>query len=61
MTRKHVSSTIAAQKLGVSDETIRRYCRDGVLQHFRTPGKHYRVFSDQLQRIIEPVKTVATV
>ena len=42
------SSSQAANYLGVSQETIRRWCRSGSLPHHRTPGGMLRFSRAQL-------------
>jgi excisionase family DNA binding protein len=43
-----LTSSQAARYLGVSQVTIRRWCEDGYLSHYRTPGGQYRFSRAQL-------------
>jgi len=42
------TSLQAARYLGVSQETIRRWCNAGHLEHHRTPGGQLRFSREQL-------------
>ena len=44
-----MTSSQAAGYLGVSQETIRRWCNAGHLDHYRTPGGQLRFSREGLQ------------
>ena len=47
----------AAHRLGVSQDTIRRYVRDGKLPAIRLPGNHLRIEPADLSAFIEERRT----
>lgn len=46
------TSSQAARYLGVSQETIRRWCSAGQMSHYRTPGGQLRFSRVQLDTFI---------
>jgi excisionase family DNA binding protein len=60
---RRVGCAVVARILGVSDRTVRRYCEDGLIPpaHYHlTPGGHYRIDLDQVQRILSWVEESRT-
>ena len=45
----------AAQKLGVTPDTLSRWVRAGRIPAVRLPGGHYRLHEDDLWLAMEPV------
>jgi excisionase family DNA binding protein len=43
-----------AQRLRVSTNTVRRWCRDGWIKAEQTPGGEWRVLVDEHGRTIKP-------
>jgi excisionase family DNA binding protein len=43
----------AGQRLGVSDESVRRMCEQGQLEAHRTGGRHWRVDAGSVDRFVE--------
>lgn len=58
---EYITTTEAADLLGVSDKTIRNLCRDRKLKHERLNGRNIRLKPEWLEDyrksiIIEPIK-----
>ena len=47
--RKAVTTLVAAQMLGVSDESIKKYLVSGKLEGFKLPHGHFRIFLDSIE------------
>ena len=47
-----ISLTIAAEQLGVSESTVRRWADGGDVQSYRTPGGHRRILEDDVRRVL---------
>lgn len=52
MSGKLLTTAQAAEMLAVSKDTIRRYVRLGQLEAVRLPSGHYRVYEDQVRRLL---------
>jgi|AACY02.12.fsa_nt_gi DNA binding domain, excisionase family len=48
-----VSTGIVAKALGVSPETIRRWCERGRIRSYKTPGGHTRIPQNEFVRLLE--------
>jgi excisionase family DNA binding protein len=46
----YLSVREVAERLNVSDDTIRNYCKTGQLEHIRPGGRTYRISPDALER-----------
>jgi excisionase family DNA binding protein len=46
----YLSVREVAERLNVSDDTIRNYCKTGQLEHIRPGGRNYRISRDALER-----------
>ena len=46
----------AAEYLGVSPETLRRWAEEKKIRHVRLPGGHLRFFRDDLDAVLAPVE-----
>ena len=46
-----ISTADAAKRLGVSDETIKRYIFGKQLEGFKLPGGHYRIWLDSIDKM----------
>jgi excisionase family DNA binding protein len=57
--RLGLSTAEAAQHLGVSLSTVRRWSDAGHLQGFRTPGGQRRFTVDQLDEFLESLQTTS--
>lgn len=58
MTDPFLTPQEAADIHGVSDDFIRKQCRDGKLAHYRI-GKHFRIKRTDLDRFIESTRVEA--
>ena len=47
-----ISLTVAAEQLGVSESTVRRWADGGEVQSYRTPGGHRRILEEDLKRLV---------
>lgn len=47
-----LSVATVARKIGVSDETVRSWCRLNLINHWRTPKGGYRIPSDTLDTLL---------
>lgn len=52
MSGKLLTTAQAAAMLAVSKDTIRRYVRLGQLEAVRLPSGHYRVYEDQVRKLL---------
>ena len=52
MTDELLTLSEAAQLLGVSTSTIRRYIREGLLPERRTPGGHFRLYEIEVRALV---------
>jgi excisionase family DNA binding protein len=43
---------LAAEQLGVSESTVRRWADGGDVQSYRTPGGHRRILEDDVRRVM---------
>ncbi len=54
-----LTSSDAAAQLGVSDETIRRWCDGGRVRYLRLPSGHRRFRQDDLDDLLTVVEPTA--
>jgi excisionase family DNA binding protein len=52
--RSVLTTTQVAERLQVSDETVKNYYVNGDLEGFRLPGGHLRIFADSVAKILHP-------
>lgn len=50
---KLITPKDAAELLGVTTETLRRWAREGILHPIRTPGGRFRYYEDEVLRLLE--------
>jgi excisionase family DNA binding protein len=56
-----IDAEAASRRLGVSRETLKRWCRDGLVRRYRTVGllRRYQIASDALEALVaEQVREV---
>lgn len=58
MTAKYLPLTVAAEQFEISTRTLRRRIADGTIPGYRVGGR-LRVREDHLDRLAEPLPTVA--
>jgi len=46
--------TVAASRLGVSYATVKQWIYSGKIESVRTPGGHYRIPTDEIDRMTRP-------
>lgn len=51
--KKWYGTTEAAEKLGISTTTVWSWCRKGLIKAWRTPGGHYRIPREELERLLK--------
>jgi excisionase family DNA binding protein len=49
---QQLTTSEAASELGVSTETVRRWCDQGLLECYRLPGRHRRVSAAAVEALI---------
>lgn len=53
-----IGSIEAAKRLGVSDETVRRWCEDRKIRHIRLPGGRLRFRPEDIDEMLTPVEPI---
>lgn len=48
----NLTTTKAAEALGVCYDTVREWCDRGIIEHFKTPGGHRRIPTGSLSKLI---------
>jgi excisionase family DNA binding protein len=56
-----LNPTEAAQRLGIHEDTLKRYARDGKIAAFRTPGGWWKFSQADLDAFIEAGRSETTV
>ena len=60
MAPKYVTTTQAAELLGVSSRTIRRYIADGTLSGYRVGPRNLRVALAEVEALLVPIPTAGS-
>lgn len=53
--KKWMSVGKAAERLGVHEDTVRRYADDGRLESRRLPGRHRRITVESVERMYREI------
>ena len=53
MTETKLTTAQVAEKMGVDDSTVRRWCAEGKLSHIRTLGGHIRIPESAITELLK--------
>jgi excisionase family DNA binding protein len=56
MPEDYISTQVAAEMMQVSDDTLRRWCLEGRIRHYRLPSGLIRFARSDIEAILQPIE-----